>query len=435
MEAYNDENYTQLVQIMRCTPRPLALLGAGVSVGSGYPDWNGLLAMMESRVPRISPKYTAYLRKLEDPAWAAEEYRRLMGEHMFRNLIASAFGPREQPNLLLNRIARLQFRHVLTTNYDPSIERAYSDAEIGLCVADWTETDDIKRFFSRLYRDGDCPYLVYLHGRYYDPANIVLTESSYAMRYVRSDETQRKLFAILITQPLVLIGFSVTDPDLNHLMREVNIRLGTGTHFAMIGYSLDDEYEFIKNRLERKYGIRPIFYRITHNPDGSENHDGLMRLIDQLYQDSFGKPMPLPPITEVATDDAVLPLPTDPLDLQKGKWGGKPERNGRRLYVADSIKCDEKKGVCRFRLVVESADDDGDPEPGSRSPLAGTVRFHLHQTFANRAYDVSVKKGKATTTITAYGAFTVGAEADNGATPLELDLAQVEAFPKWFREK
>lgn len=447
MDDKHDGGFDALVRAMKRKPRPLALLGAGTSVDSGYPDWNHLLTMLEEKAQgKISPKYQTFLRSLNDPAWQAEEYRRLIGEHAFKGMIASQFAPKGKVGQTLHAIVGLQFRHILTTNYDSCIEEAYKVAGAEIQVIDWTEELNMRRFFLDLSCDGVTPYLVYLHGRYYDAANVVLTESSYASRYVRSDDAQRKLFAILITQPVVFIGFSVNDPDLNHLMREVNARLGGGTpqHFALMGYEVDEQRQLIKNRFEGKYGIQPVFYRITRATDGGENHGDLLNLLERLYSNVHGVPLvkPEPPVESVPGEGQTRGIgeteqkspepksaltstqPYDPLDQQKGRWGGKAEDKQRRLK-AEKIK--EHRGYCSFELVVEPVDENA-------PPLEGEVVFHLHQTFIPPTHMVKIKNGKARLDVEAYGAFTAGAVADGGNTVLELDISQDENFPRWFRE-
>jgi hypothetical protein len=55
--------------------------------------------------------------------------------------------------------------------------------------------------------------------------------------------------------------------------------------------------------------------------------------------------------------------------------------------------------------------------------LSGKVDFYLHDTFRPDHYCVQAIKGEATLILRAWGAFTVGAIADDGRTKLELDLA------------
>lgn len=453
-EDLNESGFEALAEAMKRQPRPLALLGAGTSVDCGYPDWNGLLLSLRDRARgKIGNKYQTFLDNLNDPAWQAEEYRRLIGEHEFCSLIASEFSPKGTIGPVLRAIVHLQFRHIMTTNYDSSIERAFEEVGQSLQVVDWMEGAKMRRFFLELSRSSSSPYLIYLHGRFYDPVNIILTESSYANRYVRSDDAQRKLFAILITQPVVFIGFSVNDPDLNHLMREANARLGAGNpqHFALIGYEVEEQRALIKNRFEGKYGIQPVFYPIRE-VSGKKDHGSLVDLLHKLYETITDHSMEVRALSSwenegspsageyeeewespaVIADwvrqlvDTGNPQSYDSLDQQKGKWGGLSESNDRRLRV-ENVE-EYGNSWCTFDLVVEAKEN-------ATAPLSGMVVFHLHQTFHPDTVAMLVVDGKAKLTEKAYGSFTVGVEADDGATKLELDLSEVEDFPEWFRKR
>jgi hypothetical protein len=117
---------------------------------------------------------------------------------------------------------------------------------------------------------------------------------------------------------------------------------------------------------------------------------------------------------------------SDEDDPQKGKWGGHNELNGRRLQA----KVTPAKGSDDwFSVLLEVVSAD------ANRPLTGSVLFHLHPTFANPDRTVRVTQGVARLSLLAYGAFTVGAEADNGETKLELDLSTLEDAPSTFRQR
>jgi hypothetical protein len=114
-------------------------------------------------------------------------------------------------------------------------------------------------------------------------------------------------------------------------------------------------------------------------------------------------------------------------DPQKGRWGGRSEANGRRL----TAKVTPAPGTPAWFLVhleVTSLDP-------VNQPLTGNVIFHLHPTFDPPDRTVAAVDNKAVLDIYAYGAFTVGAEADNGSTRLELDLAELPDAPPEFRSR
>lgn len=113
----------------------------------------------------------------------------------------------------------------------------------------------------------------------------------------------------------------------------------------------------------------------------------------------------------------------DPDDPQKGLWGGQAEGNGRALRA--QVRTISSNW---FEISLQVIRVDG-------PPLEGRVDFHLHPTFPNQIETVQVKDGKASLELGAWGAFTVGAVADNGETKLELDLSENISFPQVFRER
>ncbi len=123
---------------------------------------------------------------------------------------------------------------------------------------------------------------------------------------------------------------------------------------------------------------------------------------------------------KAASDEPRQPEVED--DPQKGRWGGRSKVNCRIL----SAKVKElSKHWFAVDLKVTGT---------MRRPLAGTVKFHLHDSFPEQEEVVKVVNGSATLKLQCYGAFTVGVEADRGTTQLELDLAHLKGAPKIFRE-
>jgi len=117
----------------------------------------------------------------------------------------------------------------------------------------------------------------------------------------------------------------------------------------------------------------------------------------------------------LAEKEKSLPPPKFANDPQKGRFGGQEAAEGRRLSaIVEPSSVDSD--WCKITLAVCA-------EPGAPM-LSGKVSFYLHDSFEPDHYIVSVgKDGKAILHLRAWGAFTVGAVADEGKTLLELDLA------------
>jgi SIR2-like domain len=244
----------------------LALIGAGASVASGYPSWTALLSALEIRIQAlvsdqsVSPKLKVVLDKLGDPAWYAEELVRRLGQEAFHVFVQETFRAPVPPQCISQAhtlLASLPFRHYLTTNYDPCMEVALIQNKRECRPIHWNDDAHVEDFFGVLSDPRAEPCVVYLHGRFDRPADVILTETSY--RIYLDDVFQRRLLAIFMTQPVVFVGFSMADPELAQLMRVVRATVGAGTarHFGIFGYHTTDERELIQRRMRDKFGVRP----------------------------------------------------------------------------------------------------------------------------------------------------------------------------------
>lgn len=436
----NRQAFQKLFTLLRSGDNALALVGAGTSARMGFPTWTRLLdaldALVEQHHPQ-PPKLRANRRKQTDLLWRAEEYRRLLSPEDYHSFIEHAFDDDASRPLdeSLRALVKLPFRHVLTTNYDALLERAHQEVtDKPADVIEWSDARGLRELFSRL---GDKAYTrryVHLHGLASRPETVVLTDSDYMGRYARSLDAHRRLFALFATQQVVFIGFSLGDPELTALLREVRASMGPGPvrHFALLALREDESDTLERRRLKEKFGVEPIFYPHT------EDHSHLGTLLRALQEgredvgDLWTEPTPEarphePAVHRGAKSAPSLPpaLTENPEDPQKGHWGGQPEHQHRKLSARVSALDD---GSFLVQLQVTSTD----PE---RHPLTGAVRFHLHDTFPVPSIEQPVARDMATIEMRVHGAFTVGAEADNGATRLELDLATLEDAPQEFRER
>lgn len=130
----------------------------------------------------------------------------------------------------------------------------------------------------------------------------------------------------------------------------------------------------------------------------------------------------LPPIAD--------PPPPGPIihtdDLQKDRWGGRFEGDGRRVRaVIDSVERD----TFYFSVTVESTDG---------TELEAPVIVHLHDSYPRSVVRVRrIVDGRYATLSewNAFGVFTVGVQVLNGSREwmsLELDLATLPNLPKRF---
>lgn len=434
----NDSAYAQLVEAIR--RGPLALVGTGLSMACNYPSWSTLLEELQAEADVInprSPKSTAIVSSMNDKLWEAQEYRDRIGPGRYRTYLSDRFKPNGHPlSESIKKLVQLPFKSFITTNYDALLSQAIvslSGAAAKSIV--WNNQFAIREFFHEL-NDPSVPHrtVLHLHGRYDDPDSIILTEFDYVSQYAANDTSTRRLFALFSTQCLVFMGFSLSDPDLMLLLRQVQATLGHGRprHFAILPLK-DPNHELQSRRyLEQKYGIIPCFYVVIHrnNADGTswDDHSALDILLGRLFADlGLGVATPTPAAPMLAAPMPVAKSPAKMADPHKGDFGGRSEANDRRLGASVSTAPD-RVGWFSITLTVESTD--------TTKPLAGSVTFLIHPSFRKPQRNVTVAPdGKATLRLLSYGAFTVGAMADGGVTRLELDLSELPSVPAEFKTR
>lgn len=108
-------------------------------------------------------------------------------------------------------------------------------------------------------------------------------------------------------------------------------------------------------------------------------------------------------------------------DLQKGRWGGKAENNGKQISA--SVSRSKASSFYDISIAVS------DKTKGLDVPVA--IFIHDSFVFPDDVIYVNPENGVAKVTLTAYEAFTVGALfADD--TELELDLNEQKGYPEGF---
>jgi hypothetical protein len=298
LEQLQKENESTFNKLLDCLKRdePLALVGSGLVIRAGYPSWADLLDQLREKAEQKGSlkklPWNDSLKNTKDYLFQAEVYRKSLkgendSERRYRTFLRNTFASNNQvvPQSLRNFV-RLPFRHFMTTNYDPTLERAYRLVFPGrdVRVVDWNK-DLVERdtFIASLgTRRGHGPRcFVHIHGIHTNPADIVFTDNDYLDQYVRQETVRRLLFAVFAVKPVVFVGFGMEDPELMYLLRTVAASQGQtrGKHFAILSFNAQESDPdkrnplLIRERLMSKYDVLPLFYPVWRH------HGNLDRLI------------------------------------------------------------------------------------------------------------------------------------------------------------
>jgi hypothetical protein len=296
--------------------RMVLFVGAGLSFKLGYPLWNGYLDRLEEELVIAAPEEGQDPKAVEsDPLIRAERIKRAFTDAQRQDdyyaHIEKAFGPKPtSPYTQLQLgLLRFGFRGAITTNFDPSLENAFTVQNLAAgqlaCIA--LDLGGPRPFavFDFL-RDAACgvtsKFVLHLHGVYSNPEGVVLAASDYDERYgdiahldvdgrpahrSLDDPTRKVIWALLATHPTLFVGFSLSDPALRHILSVTSADFRRGRHldhYAILGSGSQEE-ERKSAVLARGHGITPVFYRITRSNDLPEDHSDLEALVAGLGAD------------------------------------------------------------------------------------------------------------------------------------------------------
>jgi len=206
-------------------------VGAGLSIGAGFPDWRGLLQGLIDKAEAdnsLSPSKTA--------------------EEIFAN---DQIEPRPVHNLLVT-LKKNNF--IITTNYDLLIEKAFVNNKVFPIAYKYYEAHAIQRQLFR--RDF---FLLKAHGDAMTAAeHIVLTDKDYRRLLYQQPGYQSALQSIFTMYSVIFVGCSLEDPELKLLLSYINAAFPEGgiPHYALMTTEITSATE--RGRWKKDYNMRII---------------------------------------------------------------------------------------------------------------------------------------------------------------------------------
>jgi len=211
-------------------------------------------------------------------------------------------------------LVALPFRGVITTNYDYSIEAAFSSIEREPLEKDIILGRDERhreyQFRRSLIAESGPRLVAHIHGYYRWPLDIVLSADDFQRAYgisqqrisdgtIALSDTPVAAFvrSILESWPLVFVGFSLNDPYLRAFLGAVSDTYqlwGDPNHIAIIDTTADQTALDLEraNQLRERYGIQVLFYEAQGG-----SHQALYDLFAELRQRM--RLLPVPSILDV----------------------------------------------------------------------------------------------------------------------------------------
>jgi hypothetical protein len=315
--ARNRRALEQLLALLR-TGQPYAMTGAGVSVWAGYRTWTQFIDRLAAAVTeRRGAEVDAQLivRNHQDLLFCAQVLGRELSPEEFAEFIRQEFGPNgTRPHDLLYRLAQMPFKHVLTLNFERSIEEAHVTVELRCGTVSCCVRAEISRFLASMDSPELPRQIVHLHGIYTDPTQtIALTENGYRHLYHDNHLFRHFLWLLAATKRIVFFGFGFGDTDFLNAMRDAarDVHENGNRHFAVVPIGRAEDDAPIRQRLNERYLVEPIFYELMEG--GDDPHAGFPALINGIAHELA---LPVLPAVEIA-GPAVAPAIAEPADMQR----------------------------------------------------------------------------------------------------------------------
>jgi hypothetical protein len=206
-------------QLAARVPEQLGLfVGAGISMGAGLPGWRDLLVEVAARLDGgvLADELRTVLaeRRLDPLDVASLLAARLVeggprGDRALREAVAEVTRSVERPSLAHGLLASLGVGRAVTTNYDDLYERARAGARCPVSVLpyDRPALDDA--------------WLLKLHGDVDHLDDIVLTRQDFLRYAADRNALTGVVHALLLTQHLLFVGYSLSDPNFHRTVDEV----------------------------------------------------------------------------------------------------------------------------------------------------------------------------------------------------------------------
>jgi hypothetical protein len=243
-------------------------VGAGLSKGAGLPDWAELISELGDELDDCPP--SSDLRDL------ARYYEIEYGRNRLIERIRKHVDRLDvKPTQVHRALASCTVGVILTTNYDDLLEQALRAA---------------RRSYSVIIRNIDAGFwsaerlqLVKLHGDLAQPESVVITSRDYERYGLARRPIVRLIETILQTRTVLFLGYSVTDPDLRHILTQVQEE--TGGHARNL-YSVQLDATSLAVRDLEARGVKVINLR----PGSAAVNDLLGRWLEDLNREVRNQP-------------------------------------------------------------------------------------------------------------------------------------------------
>lgn len=287
--SWDKEKMDALIQMLS-KDQAILFLGAGLSRGSGLPDWEELIIFlcgrfdvdcngltgMQSYDSDKGEKLQVLATQIESKALAQNQTIELEIKRKFFEY--TSLDTTVQEKILETFVG--QGGVVFTSNYDDLIEQAAIKKNLKTQVYAYPNIlRTIQTGLNRILSDKEYYNILHIfkiHGTILDSSpELVLSTKSYETAYSNENLS---LITLLADRDIIFIGCSLTDHSFGTQYRQY---AGTGKWMAF--YAQTDILAPIENKIIKDYNIDAISYQVRDLKDNDAHKECLMSCFDHIY--------------------------------------------------------------------------------------------------------------------------------------------------------
>ncbi|MSP12234.1 MAG: hypothetical protein EXR62_04660 [Chloroflexi bacterium] len=222
-------------------------VGAGLSIGAGFPDWVNLIHPLAQDIGArwpieeidLTPDYLLSI---------AQHYQNQCGRNaLIRYLRETLDSGEKQPTAVHRLIGSFPISTIFTTNYDDLIERAL--VQIGRQSNIIVSDPEIAFWSSERIQ------IIKLCGDLQRPESIVITQRDFNTYFATHPRLVERLRTNLESMSPLFLGYSLQDPFFNQIWDRIGLDFG---RLRRWGFSIHFEIDPLKGDDLRERGIHAI---------------------------------------------------------------------------------------------------------------------------------------------------------------------------------
>jgi len=258
-------------------------IGSGISLWSGLPTWSGLIERLASTLEENGIDADLVRKEASNDLLQAASYGfdKLTNAQIGEFIRNACLNGKAIPHAIHEKIVNLGPRCFITTNYDDLIEKS---------LRMWRPEENFRgpitnkqlTEMAEIVHARATNYIFKPHGDAGDSDSIVFTREQYRSLLPQGGRYSalETLKMILITRPVVYLGFGLRDPDFLFL-RDLIANTYNGSsrdHYAILPDITTAEVDWWR----KNYSVHLVTYQTVQESGRSKDHTPLLSLLDVL---------------------------------------------------------------------------------------------------------------------------------------------------------